>query len=206
MRRNGFTLLELTVSMAVLTMVMGVLFALTTGLAQSTKLQQAKITADDDARNAMMFLVRDIRQASSSTIPPDTMPGSVLFYQVADDIDGNGTAVNIAGALELSPVRTLTRDLADLNGDGLTETQLVMVEGAAVARVVANSLLPDEDINNNGVLDPGEDANSNGILERGLWFEQAGRGIRITVQTQKLADPRGLQLSSSLIETVVPRN
>jgi prepilin-type N-terminal cleavage/methylation domain-containing protein len=205
MRRDGFTLLELTVSMAVLTMVMGVLFALATGLAQSTKLQQAKITADDDARNAMMFLVRDIRQASSSSIPPGTLPGSVLFYQVADDVDGNGTAVGVGGNLELSPMRTLMRDLADINGDGLTDTQLVMVEGTE-ARVVGNGLLPDEDINNDGVLDPGEDANSNGRLERGLWFEQAGRGIRITVQTQRLADPRGLQLSSSLIETVVPRN
>jgi len=97
------------------------------------------------------------------------------------------------------------RDVADSNNDGLTDTQLVMVEGTA-SRVVANGLLPDEDSNNNGVLDPGEDANSNGVLERGLWFEQAGRGIRITIQTQRLADPRGLQLSSSLIETVVPRN
>lgn len=205
MRRGGFTLLELTVSMAVLTMVMGVLFALATGLAQSTKTQQAKITADDDARSAMIFLVREIRQASSSSIPPGTLPGSVLFYRVADDIDGNGTAVDVAGNLELSPVRTLMRDVADSNNDGLTDTQLVMVEGTA-SRVVANGLLPDEDSNNNGVLDPGEDANSNGVLERGLWFEQAGRGIRITIQTQRLADPRGLQLSSSLIETVVPRN
>ncbi len=111
----------------------------------------------------------------------------------------------MGGNLELSPVRTLQRDVADLNGDGMRLTQLVRVDANGV-RVVGNGLAINEDLNNNGVLDGGEDRNENNVLDRGLWFERAGAGIRVTVQSERRAGPRGPLIISTLTEVVSPRN
>ncbi|MBN2309266.1 MAG: prepilin-type N-terminal cleavage/methylation domain-containing protein [Candidatus Hydrogenedentes bacterium] len=205
MKRNGFTLIEIMISVTILTVVLGILFTLATNLGRSARIQEAKVTTVDEVRTAMMFVTREIRQASMGSISSGTLPGPALTYRVAIDADGNGSAVDVAGNLELSGTRTLARDVNDLNGDGQTVTQLIMVEGTDV-RVIANNLLPDEDLNGNDTLESGEDANGNGLLERGLWFESAGAGIRVTIQAQRRADERGFLLPSGVIETVMPRN
>lgn len=205
MRRQGFTLLELMTAIGILGIVMGILFALATGVGQAARTQEAKMTTMDEARSAMLLLTRELRQAASSSLAGSVLPGPSLSYCIARDADGNGLAVDVGCHLELSTVRTIQRDTADLNRDGVTVTQLVISDGNRV-RVLTNRLLPNEDLNNNGTLDPGEDSNRNGRLERGLWFEREGRGIRITIQTEQLADPRGFRMVSSLNELVVPRN
>jgi prepilin-type N-terminal cleavage/methylation domain-containing protein len=206
MSRRGFTLLELMVSITVLVMVLGFLYGLAFSLAQGAAFQEAKVTTVDETRTAMQFLVRQVHQSASGSITWYMLPGPQLDYRIALDVDGNGTAVNIGGDLELSAPRWLGRDVNDLNGDGLTLTQLVMADNTRVMRVVANGLLIDEDLNGNGSLDAGEDFNRNNVLDRGLWFERVGSGVRITVQTQRMADVRGLEAHSTLVETVVPRN
>ena len=205
MRCRGFTLLELTVAISLLTVVCGMLFMLALSMARAANVQEAKITSVDDARTAMMFVIRNIRQASDASLALGALPGPSLTFQAATDLDGNGTAVDSGVNLELSQPRTLMRDTADANADGLTDTQLVMVEGANV-RVIVNGLLPNEDADGDGLLSAGEDHNFNGRLDRGLWFERAGRGIRVTIQAERSAGPDGPMIVSDLVETVVPRN
>lgn len=203
MRKAGVTLLEVMVSVAILTVVTGVLFVLATSLGEAARTQEAKTTTLDDARNAMLVLTRELRQAAANSF--SALPGATLTYRIAQDVDGNGSAVNLAGDLELSTPRTVGRDFGDVNGDGRRATQLILQGGGRV-RVLANALAPNEDTNGNGVLDAGEDANGNRRLDRGIWFERVGPGIRITIDSQRMADARGRPMTSRLVEVVDPRN
>lgn len=205
MKSYGFTLLEVMISVTVLTLVMGAIFAISSALAQSTQVQETKVSTSDDARTAMLFLERELRQASIGSINWASLPADRISYRTATDIDGNGTAVDASGFLELGPVCTISRDMTDLNGDGLTVTQLIWTDGANV-RVIANGLSPNEDVNNNGVLDAGEDRNANGRLERGIWFAPANPGLQVIVDTQRATSARRLQVVSHLVEVIIPRN
>ena len=208
MRRfdEGMTLIELMIVVAILASVLGLLFVLGDNLQRSVAAQEAKVTTQDDVRLAMQRIMLELRQSARASITWNTMPNSAITYQRAEDLDGNGTAVDIGGFLELGPQRTIQRDVNDANGDGRTTTQLVMIEGA-VATVLANGLLEDEDVNANGILEASEDINGNGALERGVWFEPFGvGGVRITLQAQRSPGPRNPVMTSQLVEIVVPRN
>ena len=205
MKNRGFTLLELMVSIAVLTIVSGALYTASMTLTQAARSQEAKTATIDHVQGGMLLIARNIRQASSASVNWGALPGPVLSYRAAADIDGNGTAVDIGVELELGPVRTLTRDVSDLNGDGVTDTQLILVEDGQV-RVIANGLLLDEDLNQNDVLDAGEDTNQNGVLDHGIWFRQAGQGVRVTLQCEQATMVQGRPVNTGLFETVFPRN
>lgn len=205
MKTYGFTLLEVMITVTVLTLVVGAIFALSSALAQSTQIQESKVTTSDDARTAMLFLERELRQASIGSINWASLPSDRISYRTATDIDGNGTAVDASGFLELGPVCTISRDMTDLNGDGLTVTQLIWTDGTNV-RVITNGLAANEDVNNNGVLDPGEDRNADGRLERGIWFAPSNPGLQITIDTQRAANARRLPIVSHLVEVIIPRN
>lgn len=189
MKTHGYSLTELMVAMMVLTIVAGVVFSFAIAMGSAVRIQESQVTASDDARLAMMRIVRELRQAARQSINWASLPGGQITYRVADDIDGNGTAVDQGGALELSGIRRIGRDTTDLNGDGLLAEQLVLVDGPRVL-VLANNLMP-----------PGI-----GGVGQGLWFEQADQGVRITLQTQHATSPRDPQARVSLVEVVAPRN
>lgn len=198
----GMTLVEIMMATFILTMVMGILFSLAIGLGDTAAMQDARITTGDEARAAMMGIARDLRQAANSSITG--IPGKSISYRVATDADGNGSAVDVGSNIELSSIRTIQRDLADANGDGVRGGQIVrIVDGTAT--VLANDVIDDEDTNANGILEGGEDANGNGQLDRGLWFERDGSSIRITIDTQNVSR-RGHHILTRLTETVFPRN
>lgn len=199
--RAGVTLLEMMVVIALIAIVIGMLSGMAIALGDTARVQNVRVTAADEARRAMQVIAQEVRQAAKSTL--SNLPASSLTYCVAVDSDGNGYAVDVGGDLELSAQRTIERDTADANGDGVTGTQLILRQGGQV-RVLANQVLADEDANGNGALDLGEDANGNGVLDRGVWFERAGNAIRVTVQMS--GRTRKGTLSSSLTETVLPRN
>jgi hypothetical protein len=190
---------------AVLTSVLALLFGLSLNLQESLAGQEAKMSTQDNLRGAMQYIARELRQSSSGSIAWASLPATTVSYRKADDVDGNGTAVDSGGFLELTPVRTIQRDITDLNGDGVTATQVIMVEGTTV-RVIANNVPVSEDVDGDLTLDAGEDSNFNNALDRGLWFEQDGRGIRVTLQTQLVPTPRSSATMSALTEIVVPRN
>lgn len=202
---KGFTLLELMVSVSVLTLISAVLFMVAANLGAVAQSQEARVSSQDQARNAMMRVTREIRNASRASIDMATLPGPSLTFQKAADLDGNGTAVDVGGFLELGPVTTIGRDLNDANNDGLTTTQLILSDPNGV-RVLANGLVPDEDMDADGLLDANEDANGNGALDRGIWFEPVGTGIRVTLQIRQRSSTRGYEMDAMLTEIVTPRN
>jgi type II secretory pathway component PulJ len=201
-RQAGFTLLEMMMVVFLLTAVLGVLFSISLSITDVSIFQMNKSAASDEARRGIEFLSRQLRNASKSSV--SALPAATISFQVARDLDGNGSAVDHSGNLELSPAITVCRDTADANKDGVTTTQLVMKDGTKTT-VLANNLLPDEDKNGNGVLDAGEDTNLNGLLDHGVWFEKVGNAVRITLQT-KATTRRGNIITSTLVETVLPRN
>lgn len=203
--KHGFTLLELMIVVAVLTIVMGLLFSLALNVQTAAASQEARIAGQDQVRNATQWIMRELRQATSVTVNANAFPTVTLTYRKADDVDGNGTAVDAGLSLEVTGVRTIQRDAADLNGDGEARSQLVMIEGANVT-VLANDLLPDEDSDGDNALDGGEDTNFNGVLDRGLVFQQAGGGVLVTVQSMYQPSPREQEQLSTMRSIVVPRN
>lgn len=201
----GMSLLEVMFAMALLTMVMGTLFGISLSFSDTARVQEAQLNAHDEARRALLMLVPDLRQAVSVTINWNELPGEVLTYRVAADVSGNGTAVNQDKRLEMSEIRTITRDLEDINGDGLTANQLIAVTGNGV-QVLANNLSPlSEQPNAQGEFGDAEDTNGNGRMDRGIWFEPWGGSLRVTVQTQG-TDRQGHIIPFVLDTIVTPRN
>lgn len=201
-RPSGFTLLEILLAVSIMVIVIGSLSGMAIGLGDTARVQGIKTDSGYQARRGMIYIVRDLRHSALSTVVGP--PGATINYRVAEDLDGNGTAVDISGDLELSPVRTIGRDLADLNGDGLTGTQVILQTEDGI-EVMATDVLPNEDLNNNGVLDTGEDINGNGILDRGIWFERNGSLIEVTIQAGATTR-RGRIITFNLTEVVRPRN
>ena len=199
---SGMTLLEVMIAVTILTVVLSVLFGLAMSLGDTARVQEAKTTTFDEARKGMIYMARDLRQAQNFGL--SALPADTVTYCIAIDVDGNGTAVDMSGHLELSGPRTITRDVDDLNGDGITLSQLVLWNGDS-AMVLANDVMPNEDLNDNGELDAGEDANNNGVLDPGIWFERTGSGVRITLQAQGTSR-RGHIIVSGMQTTVLPRN
>jgi prepilin-type N-terminal cleavage/methylation domain-containing protein len=141
MRRQGFTLLEVMVAVTILTVLLGTLFTLSLGLGDSARIQEISATHNDEARAILLTLVPLVHQAARSSINWDTLDDGQLRFRIATDVDGNGTAINSSGQLELGPEYLVTRDLEDLNEDGQTDTQLVLIQNE-VATVLANHLTP----------------------------------------------------------------
>jgi prepilin-type N-terminal cleavage/methylation domain-containing protein len=205
MRNDGMTLLEVMISLTIFTVVMGMLFLISTTLSSASASQDARTYTQDEARNAMQVIIRELRQAQSSSINWAGLPAARITYRVATDVDGNGTAVNAGGFLEVSAVHTIGPDTTDLNHDGRTTTQLIFNDGVRTM-VLSNDLLVNEDANNNGALDANEDRNGNKVLDRGIWFQASGTGIQVLLQTQRRPTVRSAFVNSTLRETVIPRN
>jgi type II secretory pathway pseudopilin PulG len=205
MNNRGMTLLELMFAVGILTSVMGVLFGLAISFGDTAQLQNIKATSNDENRRALLFIVPDLHQAIWSSIDLTQLPGPQLTYRVPADLDGNGLPVDMGGRLERSGLRTIQRDTDDINGDGLTASQLIVTDGTTT-RVLANELSVDsEGPDENGVFGPDEDANANGQMDRGIWFEAVGRSLRVTLQTNG-TDRRGRVLRTTVLEAVSPRN
>jgi prepilin-type N-terminal cleavage/methylation domain-containing protein len=202
MRRDGFTLIELIFAVSLLTVVTGALFGLAMGIKNVADSQEASIQAQEEAGKALQRIVRELSGAAKATLTG--APGPAISFQAVTDADGNGVALDKDGKVELSAVRTIRRENGDENKDGVADSELLLFKGDAV-RVLCNGLAPNEDANGNGVLDPGEDLNGNGRLDRGIWFELAGKAVRVTVDTQ-FADERGHRFTSTLSQDVMPRN
>jgi len=208
-RRGGFTLMEVMMATAILTIVMGVLFTLWLGISDTANVQEAKAVTTDAARQGLGRLVPLLRGAARSSVNWDALPGEVLSFRVAVDLDGNGTAVDSSGNLELGGLLTVQRDVDDLNGDGQTATQLVLIEAAGdrpTVTVLANDICPvNETVDAEGVFGPAQDANGNGRQDRGFWVEASGRGLVVTVGGERTSR-KGHAIITDMREFVVPRN
>lgn len=205
MRNHGMTLIEVMMAVSLFTIVMGAIFTLSLSFGDTARVQDIKATANDEARRAFQIMVPQLCQAARGSIGWGALPGQTLAFRTATDLDGNGSAVDIGGNLELSAVKTLQRDLEDLNGDGKTTEQLILVDGGTI-RVLANNLVPEpESTAPADTFTAEQDTNGNGRLDRGFWVESRDGGLVVSIDTQGRTR-RGNILISHFEEFVEPRN
>lgn len=198
----GMTLIELVMTVGLMTIVMGALFAMSLSLSDTVQVYNATISATDELRKAMYFIIPRVSQASRQTINMIQLPGDVLIFRMPTDLDGNGTCVDIGGNLELGDPVTIRRDTEDLNGDGLTNTQLIMIQGNNVTVLANNVFFPPEQENPDGSFN---DTNNNGRLDRGFMVIPEGNSLRIILDTVGRTR-RGHELVMHIEERVTPRN
>lgn len=200
---QGFTLLELSVAIGLLMVLTGLLLSTYLGMNRTMNAQQTQMNVDDDLQMIMFRLTSEVRQAFEDSIVISGDMNDVLEYQIPADLDGNGTPLDGEFIPEKSTVRSIHRDFTDLNNDGLTLQQVIMVIDDS-ATVLANHIPINEDTNQNGALDSGEDHNNNGRLERGLQFVQDEKFIRIYLDTSNdYIDTQGTAVSHSEILVTV---
>lgn len=208
---SGVTLIELMIAAALLVVALGTIYTVAQATFASAAYHDAEIAAQDEARGALQRMVTELRQARRSSLAMQTIPNDTLTFQIPEDVDGNGLPVDVGGYLESAGTVTYMRDMNDLNGDGLTATQLVRVYqggvgGAPTVTVLANDIMPNEDANWDGTLNPGEDLNGSRILERGLWFDSNGPLMRIIVDCQKTVGAGGRLVWATVATNVSHRN
>jgi len=208
-RRNksaGFTLIELAISTAALTIVLTALYGIAMGMVTSAKTQDALITLRQESRIAMQSIAQNLRagqaislqtNAGGGFVALDNNPASNVQFQRVADMDGNGTALNQDTSIGLTQQFWYSRDLADANGDGQTVTQLVQFrQDGTVARVLSNHLSP-------VVRTPDiYDAPLGGLV-----FQNVGGGnIQVTLIMRYQPDPTGPTMVTRLDELISPRN
>jgi prepilin-type N-terminal cleavage/methylation domain-containing protein len=187
----GFTLVELFVVMAILSIMLSMFFFLAQVLSQTISFTEAKISSQDNTRIVLQILIREMRQAGvSSLVVSDS--GDSVSYLLAMDVDGNGWPVDDAGNAEFSPLRTIKIDSEDLNDDGITTTQLIRVEDEGgeneAVRVLTSYLSPD----------------------LGIVFTALGdNSVSVTVTAESQASSsqgRHVGVATVVTETITPRN
>ena len=204
--QSGMTLIEIMFAFAIFTVVMGALYTLSFSFGDVAELQQATATNMDNCRSTMQGVSRELRQAIRTSINFAELPGTSITYRIPEDLDGNGSGVDMYGKVEAGPERTITLDMDDLNGDGFKETQLVLIINGVVDEVIANNLNDElETAAADGVFGPANDTDGDGNLDRGFWIEVQGRGLLVEVQG-KHTSRRGRDIVNALSEFVIPRN
>lgn len=192
-------------AVSLFTVVMGALFGMALSLNDTAGIQDIKATSNDEARRAFQAIIPELCQAARSSINWNDLPGGSITYRTATDLDGNGSAVDVGGRLELSAPKTIQRDVDDLNGDGRTLDQLVLINGNNV-QVLANNLVPQpESPDESGAFGSEQDTNGNGQLDRGFWAEPRNGGLMVSVHTQGMSRQQHI-LVTRFEEFVVPRN
>lgn len=195
MGNRGMTLLEVMVAVALFAIVMGVIYTISVGFVSASEMQEIVATTNTEARRALMVLAPRLRQASRMSINWGDLPGDSITFMLADDVNGNGFATDATGQIELVGPITIQRDANDANGDGLTMSQLVLIDGNTV-RVLANDLMEDIAVN---AVGPGAPA---GV---GFWVEPRGPGLEVTIRARGRT-VRGMQYGTTMTEFMVPRN
>ena len=202
----GFTLIEITMTLAALLVIVGALYGIAMGMVTAAKTQDSLIMLRQESRLAMQSIVQNLRMAQAASLqtnagggfaPLDNNPTTNLSYRRVADMDGNGNALNQDLTLGLTPALWYTLDLNDANGDGQTATQLVQLrQDGTVARVLANHISPVV-VRNDFYNTP----------LGGLVFQDVGGGtIQVTLIMRHQPDPTGPTMVTRLDELVSPRN
>lgn len=154
MKNAGFTLIEVIITVFILSSVMMVIYYVEMAVVRASVHQETTMTLRDEARLGLQYMTRVLRGAEKTSLQAPDKNGelaalgdgvaSTLRFQVVEDSDGNGVALNAEYELELSPPVAFVIDETDSNGDGLTDTQLVHVdEEGNVIHVISSHLRED---------------------------------------------------------------
>jgi prepilin-type N-terminal cleavage/methylation domain-containing protein len=193
--KGGFTLVEMTIALVLLTIVIGNVYWL---LQKSTAMVGSKNVAYDvdmHARRAMDRITMAIIGATESDLMmPTGAPHSTswLNYKESKGLDASGSNI-------LSPLQRI--ELTNVEGGEVTWFENPALPGEK--RIVFSRNIPPflKDELNNGV-----DDNDNGIIdETGLAFEKNGKSITVYL-TLRRTMPDGEVAIKTLQETVTCRN
>lgn len=206
-RNGGFSLLELTVAMAGLSIVLMMLYGISFSMVRAAKVQDSVIMLKQESRLAMQSIVQNLRMSQSlglqvsdgagGFVPLGAGQFNTLQFRRAADIDANNVALNQDLTLGLSQQFLYTVDTNDANGDGQTVTQLVRLnQDGTVGQVLANHVAP--------VMARPDVYNA---PQGGLIFQNVGGGnVQVTLIMRHQPDPAGPAVVSRLDEIVSPRN
>lgn len=141
---KGFTLIELMIVTALLTVILLITYMLFMAMIRSTRMMDAKVKMRDEARTGLSHITRNLRMADTTTAgqlqytnsggtlsnwppPANTFADNITFRRPID-ADGDGTPfIEDTTTVEWSDPVTLTIDTDDVNGDGDT-LQLVQID------------------------------------------------------------------------------
>lgn len=168
MRNAGFTLIEVMMSVALLTVVSLGLYYINLAMTKSTLHQEAIATLRDEGRTSLQSMTRMIRNGDSATLVTlssgnpvalGVNPVSNIHFQAVTDADGNGTALDEDMEVELTPRLGYGLDALDANSDGYSTQQLVRFDNAGnVTRILTNR-----------------------VATNGLGFVQTAGGVQVTL-------------------------
>ncbi|MBL8862462.1 MAG: prepilin-type N-terminal cleavage/methylation domain-containing protein [Planctomycetes bacterium] len=209
--RAGFTLVELTVSAAILTLVLGSVGLFQLRSQEHTGSMLVNERAETQARRALTRIVDELRGVSAAFLVPDptsVLGTSTLTYQRPADVTNTGVVVwgpPSRLALELEPGE-LDNGLDD-DGDGLVdERRLVLTLGLGTAAersvVICTGIAEFAE----GEAGNGADDNGNGLVdEPGFSVRRVGDLLTIRLTVLVPLDGGGV-LTRSTETSLVLRN
>lgn len=154
MRKRGFTLVEVTLSMGLLSVVALLAFVVLRGSTETAALAQAKAEVQAGVRDAMNAITAELRtaytQRTVDTIPPIAPRNtvSIVVSEAGDEITFQiPVRLETPEMVQSSLPITIRYENEDTGGSGMS---------------------------GNAILDPGEDSNEDGMLTRRLLRTQDG--------------------------------
>jgi prepilin-type N-terminal cleavage/methylation domain-containing protein len=197
-KNKGFTLIELSVGLGILSSLTIVIYSVAFGTFRSAKGIDDKVLLQQQGRAALSEIVRNLRMADDTTIqtaagnPIGNAPVTSIVFRRPVDTNGNGMAIDNNGAIEWSNNITYTVNA------GITARNLSLVRldnGGNIVKNFTNFLSP---VANSGDF---YDAPNGGIE-----FVRANGGIQITMILQKGTGTNENIIRVRLDEFVTPRN
>lgn len=104
-RRNGFSLLEVLISVAIFLIIASAMFALLTSGKKAFDMGAAQIDVEQEARRALDYISKELRQSSDSKISgvAPGASGNTIIFEIPYDIGSDGDVIDDAtGGIEWS--------------------------------------------------------------------------------------------------------
>lgn len=158
--RFGFTLIELAISVAILSVLILLIFQIWISNERATGMLTSKVKMRDEARLGVSHLVRNLRMAESASLryldgnddslawPPPrdasdnpTFARGIIFRRPVD-LDGDGNPYSGASlGVDWTGVMTIRIDTNDINGDGIT-LQVVQLFNGVFQKILITDIAP----------------------------------------------------------------
>lgn len=166
MKNSGFTLLEVMIASALLTIISLLGFVALQSSARAVNVNQAVALVEADARNVLRAIMREVEFAVKPAAVGATLPPDVQGLQVHDN--------NRAVTFQTPTNAAFTTFSAPITFRFETEDTPLAVPGFEFG---------------NAVLDPGEDVNNDGVLNRRVLRIQGGE-TQVLGSANTIADAR----------------
>jgi prepilin-type N-terminal cleavage/methylation domain-containing protein len=205
--RSGFSLLELTISVAILSVMMWVAGTVTDRSKKAFGESSLQQRADNEARRAVDRIATELSYAQTTSLVPNPSNAggtdTITFRQVVDLVAGVPVAGNqIRIRLEAEPGEN-ANDGIDNDGDGsVDEMRVTLTRDVGLASETTVVLCNGVNRLLEGELAAGADENGNGIVnESGLWISRALEVLTIRLSVQERS--RGDRGAVGTVETSV---